>query len=97
MSDDEQAANGTEPGESGDEHADEGDTSQAVEATFEHEFDEARSIMYEAVAEQFGEDALDEELANQVEKYLTELYDNREELAARQAQAAQAQAGRPPQ
>lgn len=95
MRDAEQAENGTEPVEKTETDG-EGDTSQAVEASFEHEFDEARSIMYEAVAEQFGEDALDDELANQVEKYLTELYDNREELAARQAQAAQAQGGRSP-
>jgi len=61
------------------------------EPMFETEFDTARAVMYEELAEQFGENALDEELESAVVEYLTELYDNREQLAA-----AQERAGQPP-
>jgi len=48
----------------------------------EVQLDDARSLMYEQLCEQFGEGVIRSECDQHIAQMLTELYDNREELQA---------------
>jgi len=50
--------------------------------TIEVQLDDARSLMYEQLCEQFGEGAIRSECDQHIAQMLTELYDNREGLQA---------------
>jgi len=45
------------------------------------ELDSARELMYEKLAEQLDEDVLDETMKRHIQNKVTELYDNRDNLA----------------
>lgn len=44
------------------------------------DFDSARSIMYEELVEEFGEEVIDNTLEKSLIDTLTQLYDNREKM-----------------
>ena len=58
---------------------------------YEHDFDDARTIMYDQLCEMLAEDIIDEQLGAALDEYLTDMYDNREQLAEQMEQAQQRQ------
>lgn len=48
------------------------------------EFDEAREIMYDTLAEEFGEETINDVLEDAVKQRLTDMYDRRDDLELRQ-------------
>lgn len=48
------------------------------------ELDSAREVMHDELSEQFGEELIDEDLKEALTARLTQVYDNREQLAQAQ-------------